>query len=408
LINCNSVDLQRYLKERKLNMILEGFDHNEFLRTYWQRKPLLIRHTGEPFVDPIDADELAGLACEETIESRIVSRHSDDTWHLSHGPFKAETFPELGNKNWTLLVQAVDQADPDVALLKSYFDFLPGWRIDDVMVSYACTGGGVGPHFDQYDVFLIQGQGSRRWQIGDRCNHSTALREDTELRLLQEFTMEREVVLELGDILYLPPRFAHHGISLDESLCYSIGFRAPSFAELLQGYGDELVDSLSEDERFEDPLAPGYPRDGAISIEAIKAAFSKISEVTNQKQHFIDFFGKFVTEPRYPERIHEAASSIAPGELAEIASKAPQLTVYHKNPSSRFAYFNDQDQLVLFVDGERFHCRAEQLLLVQRLCSIAWPQPLELEDLLNGKSDQELITSLATQGSLLLEPATHE
>ncbi|MBT8145994.1 MAG: cupin domain-containing protein, partial [Gammaproteobacteria bacterium] len=233
-------------------MILEGFDHDEFLATYWQRQPLLIKHTGEPFADPIEPDDLAGLACEETVESRIVAKCSDRRWQISHGPFDVADFAGLGEKDWTLLVQAVDQLDPDVALLKGHFDFLPGWRIDDVMVSYASTDGGVGPHYDQYDVFLIQGMGKRRWKIGGRCDSTSPLQEGTELRLLQEFTTVQEVVLEPGDILYLPPRYAHHGISLGESLCYSIGFRAPSFADLLQGFSDELADSLNEDRRFED------------------------------------------------------------------------------------------------------------------------------------------------------------
>ena len=234
-------------------MILEEFDRDEFLRRHWQRKPLLIRHSGDPFTDPIDADELAGLACEETIESRIVTRRANDSWQVSHGPFDADTFSGLGEKDWTLLVQAVDQVDPDVARLKSHFEFLPGWRIDDVMVSYACAGGGVGPHFDYYDVFLIQGLGRRHWRIGERCDSNTPLRENTELRLIKEFTSVREVVLEPGDILYLPPRYAHQGTSLDDSLCYSVGFRAPSFAELLQGYVDQICDSLSEDQRFRRP-----------------------------------------------------------------------------------------------------------------------------------------------------------
>jgi len=389
-------------------MILEGFDHDEFLRTYWQRKPLLIRHSGDPFLDPIDPDELAGLACEGVIESRIVTSHSDDNWQLMHGPFKAEAFAGLGEKNWTLLVQAVDQVDPDVALLKSCFDFLPSWRIDDIMVSYACAGGGVGPHFDQYDVFLIQGMGKRHWRIGERCDHSSTLRENTELRLLQKFATVQEVVLEPGDILYLPPRFAHHGTSLGESLCYSVGFRAPSFAELLQGYGDELTDSMNEDERFEDPIASDWPGNGAIGIAAVQTAFTKMRELGNQKQHFISFFGKYVTEPRYPERIQEASRSFEPEKLRELKGKVMHPAVYHKNPSSRFAYFTDQNRLLLFVDGEQFHCRPGQISLVKKLCNALWPEPLELENLLQDAQTHELINTLLAQGSLLLESAPDE
>jgi 50S ribosomal protein L16 3-hydroxylase len=130
---------------------------------------LLIKNPQQGFVDPIDADELAGLACDSDMEARLVTRTQADSWQLSHGPFATDRFAGLGETNWTLLVQAVDQVHEGVEALKRYFDFLPAWRIDDVMVSYACDGGGVGPHFDQYDVFLIQGRGSRRWKLGQHC-----------------------------------------------------------------------------------------------------------------------------------------------------------------------------------------------------------------------------------------------
>ena len=386
-------------------MILDGFDQDRFLRSYWQRKPLLIKHQGEAFIDPIDADEVAGLACEQEIESRIVTSPDADNWQVSHGPFDVESFSRLGKKDWTLLVQAVDQVDPDVALLRRYFEFLANWRIDDIMVSYACEGGGVGPHFDQYDVFLIQGKGRRRWKIGDRCSSDTALRKNTELRLIKQFEPVREVVLEPGDILYLPPRFAHHGTSIGESLCYSVGFRAPSIAELLLGYSDELSATLSEDQRFEDPEPWNRQPAGSLANGAIDSSFEKIREVTGQMSYFIDYFGKFVTEPRYPERIQAAADSRPPQVLKKFLEKPDYSFDLLLNSGSRFAYFQDREQLSLFVDGECISCQTDQLPLVKRLCQQLWPEPLEAREFLSQEQNRHLIVRLITQGSLLIEPA---
>lgn len=168
-------------------MILTQFDHSTFLRDFWQKKPLLIKNPGVKFNDPLSADDLAGLACEEFVETRLVTTSDHYNYQLRHGPFDAKLFSTLPKSNWTLLVQAVDQFVAEVEELKSAFDFIPRWCIDDIMVSYACDGGGVGPHFDQYDVFLLQGTGSRKWQTGHHCTHDTPLRTDSDLRILQEF-----------------------------------------------------------------------------------------------------------------------------------------------------------------------------------------------------------------------------
>jgi len=384
-------------------MILTEFDHNEFLRTYWQREPLLIKHKGEAFVDPIDADELAGLACEHSIESRIVTHIPDNDWQVRHGPFNAAVFEKLGEHNWTLLVQAVDLADPDVADLKNYFKFLPSWRIDDVMVSFASTGGGVGPHYDQYDVFLIQGKGSRRWQIGERCNSTTPLRNNTEMRLLENFVSRREVVLEPGDILYLPPRIAHHGTALQDSLCYSVGFRAPSFAELLQGFCDEMTTTMSEDLRFEDSDSFDQVGGGALDKYSIQNVFDKLRNITDQSSLLLDFFGKSVTEPRYPERIQAEINSPDTAALQALDQNSEILMVFHKNPNSRFAYLTNKEGHVLFVDGEKYLCQTDQMPLLKLLCNGFWPEQPELKGLLRSERDYALIASLIAQGSLSIE-----
>ena len=189
-----------------------GMSAKVFLRDFWQKKPLLIRNAFPGFVSPIQPEDLAGLACEEMALSRIVSHdRARDAWALRSGPFAEEEFPGMPDHDWTLLVQDVDKWDVDVRGVLRHFDFLPRWRIDDVMVSFAATGGSVGAHVDQYDVFLLQAQGQRRWQIDTGSNPPLAFRDDVELKLLREFTPTHDWVLQPGDMLYLPPAKARPG-----------------------------------------------------------------------------------------------------------------------------------------------------------------------------------------------------
>ena len=192
--------------------MLGDLSADAFLQRYWQKKPLLIRNALANYQSPISADELAGLALESEVESRLVETHGMD-WSLKHGPFNEDDFLGLPEQDWTLLVQGVDLWVPEVQALLSKFAFLPPWRVDDVMVSFACPGGSVGPHFDQYDVFLLQVEGQRRWQIGGECSSNTPLRDDSPLRILKEFEAEEEWLLEPGDMLYLPPGVAHWGVA---------------------------------------------------------------------------------------------------------------------------------------------------------------------------------------------------
>jgi 50S ribosomal protein L16 3-hydroxylase len=185
-------------------MALENFDIPAFLRDDWQRQPRLFRKAFPAFTNPLEPDELAGLACEEGVESRLIFQDGDKL-RMENGPLAEARFATLGAQPWTLLVQAVDQHAPDVADLIEPFRFIPDWRIDDVMVSYASDGGGVGPHFDQYDVFLVQGLGRRRWRVGPRCDDTTPLRPHEDLRLLEGFEPTGDFVLEPGDMLYVPP-----------------------------------------------------------------------------------------------------------------------------------------------------------------------------------------------------------
>ena len=247
-----------------------GFDKELFLREYWQKQPLLISGVAADLSVLPTPDELAGLALEDDIESRIISCDKG-RWQLEHGPFTAKDYDR--DDQWTLLVQRVDHYLPEVAALKQLVDFLPDWRFDDVMVSYAVDGGGVGPHFDRYDVFLLQGAGRRRWRLGQACDAKTPLQAHRDLSLLADFEVTQEFILGPGDMLYIPPGVAHWGIAEGECITYSLGFRAPSMANVLAARIDHALASLDDSLLLEDAgsIATGQ-RPGEITPQQLQNA----------------------------------------------------------------------------------------------------------------------------------------
>jgi 50S ribosomal protein L16 3-hydroxylase len=352
-------------------MQFADFDATGFLQDYWQQKPLLIRNPWKHWHNPVDPDELAGLACEEHVESRLISQDKRD-WEMEHGPLPDDRFDRLGKEPWTLLVQAVDHHVPGVADLIEPFRFIPNWRIDDVMVSYAADGGGVGAHFDQYDVFLVQGLGQRRWQIGALCNDETPLLPHDHLRLLADFEPTDEWVLGPGDILYVPPRFAHNGVALgDDCMTYSIGFRAPSRAELVEAWSDDLLDNLEESDRYTDPPAAAsagaQSNPGEISPEALARLRSLIADTLEDKAEFARWFGKFATSPKNANIDWRPDD---PADEAEIETFLGQGLALIRNPASRFSYVTTEEKSVqLFVDGECYACSGEAAAFARTLCA---------------------------------------
>ena len=274
-----------------------GMAPAQFLRDYWQKRPLLVRNAFPGIVSPIEPEDLAGLACEEAALSRLVAHdRGNDSWMVRHGPFDEALFPQLGDHDWTLLVQDVDKWDMDVAALLPAFGFLPRWRIDDIMVSFAATGGSVGAHVDQYDVFLLQAQGHRRWQIDAGPNPPLAFRDDVELKLLREFTPTHDWVLGPGDMLYLPPGVPHHGIAVDPCLTFSVGMRAPSAAELLGDFVDTLAADADEAVRYRDPdlVVPADPNE--VDEDAMRRVVDGLNALRmNDPDRLGDWFGRFIT-----------------------------------------------------------------------------------------------------------------
>jgi 50S ribosomal protein L16 3-hydroxylase len=213
------------------------------LAEYWQKKPLVMRQVASGLDHP-DADTLSGLALESEVDSRLITGHGDGPWNLQHGPFDENDFRVLPRENWTLLVQSVDCFLTEVSTLLDHFNFLPAWRLEDIMISYASRGGSVGPLFDRDDVFLIQASGQRRWKIGDHCDPHTPLQENDQLKLISNMPVRDEYVLNPGDVLYLPPGVAHWGSAEDsDCITWSVGFRAPSPVDILGRLADQAAES---------------------------------------------------------------------------------------------------------------------------------------------------------------------
>jgi 50S ribosomal protein L16 3-hydroxylase len=348
-------------------MRLVGFDSAAFLRDHWQKTPLLIRNPWEDWRNPLEPDELAGLACEEGVESRLVTA-TDDRWAVEHGPVSEKRFGKLGRKPWSLLVQAVDHHVPEVAALIEPFRFVPNWRIDDVMVSYATDGGGVGPHFDQYDVFLVQGLGRRRWRIGGLCDADTELLPHDDLRLLARFEPEAEWILEPGDILYVPPRFAHDGVALgDDCMTYSVGFRAPARSELIAHWCDALLADLADDDRYADPGLAEQANSGEITAEALASLHAMVAERLLDREAFTRWFGQYSSTPKYPEVDWRPETPIG---VDSLRAKLAVRTALNRNPASRFSFIRqDGDAVLLFVDGRCYGCAAETSGFAEQICA---------------------------------------
>ncbi|MDZ5602413.1 cupin domain-containing protein [Pseudomonas sp. RP23018S] len=375
--------------------LLGGLTAREFLRDYWQKKPLLVRQAFSDFESPIEPDELAGLALEEEVESRLVLEHGERPWELRRGPFAEDAFANLPERDWTLLVQAVDQFVPEVAELLEHFRFLPSWRIDDVMISYAAPGGSVGPHFDNYDVFLLQGHGKRNWKLGQMCDSDSALLDHADLRILADFEQSEEMVLQPGDMLYLPPRLAHYGVAEDACLTYSVGFRAPSAAEVLTHFTDFLSQFLPDEERYSDADAQPVSDPHQIQHDALDRLKALLAEHMGDERLLLTWFGQFMTEPRYPEQV--AGEELSDADLLDALAQGALLI---RNPSARMAWSEMDADLVLFASGQSRLLSGHLRELLKLICAA---DALHTDNLGQWLEDEEavlLLSQLVKQGSL--------
>ncbi|MEJ1958785.1 MAG: cupin domain-containing protein [Nitrosomonadales bacterium] len=280
---------------KKSPSLLGGLSTTAFLRDYWQKKPLLIRQALPQFKGLVDRQQLITLACDQDAQARVVTQRRG-AWQLHHAPFEPEDFNRFGKTKWTVLLQGLNHHLASGAELLKHFDFIPHARLDDLMVSYAPKGGGVGPHFDSYDVFLLQGMGHRRWQISTQADRM--LIENAPLRILKDFRVEQEWVLAPGDMLYLPPHCAHNGIAEDDCMTYSIGFRTPTYQELAEQFLVHLQDRLCVDGMYADPDLRTQRHPSEIGADMLNQVEQAIRQIQWGKLDIAEFLGCYLSEPK--------------------------------------------------------------------------------------------------------------
>lgn len=383
------------------SQLLGGLTPEQFLDEYWQQKPLLIRQAFPGFKCPVTPDDLAGLALEDSVESRIIQERDDsENWQLKSGPFSEKDFEQLGHSPWTLLIQQLDAWVPEINALKEQFQFIPNWRIDDIMASFAPVGGSVGPHFDQYDVFLIQATGLRHWQLGQWCDEETNLRDDTPLSILSDFEKTTEWTLEPGDMLYLPPKLAHFGRSQsDDCITLSVGFRAPSNIELIENYSRHILDSI-EERFYQDKNLSSMRQCGELKEEDILRLRQLMLEGLLDEKMFSSWLGEYLTSPKNPDILFSESDSPDWDELCTLINEGSTL---QKNEGSRFTYAQQGDEITLFSDGQALPLELFDFTFVQYLCNSLRLDAHTIVELCSTISSQQCVCDLVRNGSLVVE-----
>ena len=384
--------------------MINNLDIDDFLKNYWQKKPLLIRAAFPNYQTPVSAEELAGLACEDFIESRIILENialkntAGKKWQLENGPFPESRFPDLPESHWTLLIQGLNKIFPEFDDLLHQFNFIPSWRVDDLMASYAAPVGSVGPHIDQYDVFLLQASGRRKWMISEELVDEDNFITDSPLKIIKNFTAESEWIVEAGDMLYLPANIAHYGIAMEDCMTFSIGFRAPSHAELLSAYLDDHIADLKDDLRYQDP---GLSVD-QYSGEITSAAINKIQEIllsqVNDKSKIEDWFGRFITE-----YLNDDENLIEKNVLSteEFITSFKNKELLRRPATVRANYLITQDgDLALYINGTKQNIKPKTDFIVKLFCNQHLNSYSHLESRLTEKNTVEFLCKLYNDGYL--------
>lgn len=375
-----------------MNWHLQNFDRETFIRDYWQKKPCLIRQAFADVVSPISPEELAGLACEEDVHSRLVmEKGGSSPWQLRYGPFKEDDFLSLPDSHYSLLVSECEKWLPEFSDLLDSFRFLPKWRIDDVMISYAPAGGSVGPHIDEYDVFLLQIEGQRNWQYDTTRIDHPALIPDLELAILESFNAQQNEILEPGDMLYLPPGMAHHGVAVNGCMTCSIGFRAPTATEVFESFAMEIDKQELGTQRYRDPDLETNRHTGEITTVEIGNFRRMVENLLDQPDSlWVDSIGKLLSDTVIGE-----------------SDDALQFTSFEQflggewmiNPDSKVLYHGDNTTIRFYCNGQvtELPNTASRLKAVQQLCT-----GIELPDFLVKQCQQD-----SELNQLLLKMANH-
>jgi len=370
---------------------LDQMTQQEFLDNYWQKKPVIIRQGFKNFTDPIEADEMAGLAMEAEVESRLVQK-VDGKWQAAFGPF--ERFDDLGSENWSLVVQALDNYSEEAAEIIEAFRFLPHWRLDDLMASFATPGGSVGPHIDNYDTFICQGSGSRHWRVGDNGNHVEFAAHEALLHV-EAFDAIIDEELNTGDILYIPPGFPHEGISLDASMSFSVGFRANSAVSLLSAFADHLIDKELGGQLLADPQRQVVNHSGEVSNEDYGNIKQQLQNLLDDDVNFKKFTGNFLTNAKHDLDIMLPDEPFTHEEVAQL------LTTHavKRLGGLRAFYFEDTvNDGICYINGDDERFDSEIAPAVKLLCDQVTVQPNELSLWCQHSSFIALMTDLLNQG----------
>lgn len=338
-----------------------------FLRDYWQKKPLLIRNAFPDFESPITPDELAGLACETDTARIVIEKGGKHAWEVRHGAFDDADFTNLPETHWTLLVNDTDQHLAELKAVMEPFRFIPDWRIDDLMISFAVEGGSVGPHVDEYDVFLIQAQGQRRWQITTQPAKPDNFLAGLDLRIMRDFEAEQEWVVNPGDMLYLPPNVPHYGVALNECMTYSVGFRAPSQAEMLENLVENLLEDPRLKQRFNDSERECQAHPGELTAGDMERLIDFVVDALPQDTQALQLWlGKYLSQPKVDNNDTLEPSCLSKAELIKLINRR---ATFEKLPGIRFLYFINDDEICLFANGTLHRAAAEQLQFIQYLCN---------------------------------------
>ena len=378
--------------------VLGGITAEQFLSEYWQKKPLLVRNAIPEIIDLLVPADVMELALDENTTARLIKQKDKDPnqWTVKNAPLIKGDFQKLP-KLWTLLVQAVDHYSFDLAELWKKFPFIPQWRRDDIMVSYAPKGGSVGKHFDFYDVFLVQGHGHRRWQLGQICDEDSETVVGQPLKILSEIDVNFDEVLAPGDLLYVPPGLAHYGVAEDDCLTYSFGFRMPNVPDMM----DRVCDKFSENQTLKNPLVDiirdQVSRAGEVTENEL--AYLK-AEIMTQLQNSIvldDAIMSLMSESKYPENIPEA-EEMGTGDLEEVLDQGYHIQL---EPASRLLYSDQDEQILFWANGEGI-CISEPF--TPFLQQIADGQTVELNLDLADEEILEDLVMLLNESILMLVP----
>ncbi|VAW75864.1 FIG002776: hypothetical protein [hydrothermal vent metagenome] len=405
-----------------------------FLKEYWQKKPLLIRNAIPDYSCPITANDMAGLACEEGVESRIILGKNNDHWECRYGPFDDAEFSQLPDTCWTLLLQSCNLYVAEFAQLLERFRFIPSWRVDDIMLSYAAPGGSVGPHTDQYDVFLLQAEGQRHWSISTQAVSSNDFINDLEVKILKKFVAEQSWVLEPGDMLYLPPGVAHHGVavasdnvsdsselrsevdSLEKSkdcITISIGFRAPDTLALSTALLDEILEQDTEamvgtslnSVFYNDSGLPLQKHSGEINAWALQRITSLMQkELTKQITNSV-WFGKYIT--RTDDVVEVPTLDLSSAAVEKLIMEGQQLL---RSEYSKFAFIvselkddNSKQAIQFFCNGEVSYYPLSAFDLISLLCDTRYPSAHLLVNIVKDDDALTLLCELVNQGHFTVE-----